>query len=61
MSTVDFNLATKNLAASAWVGTLRNRGLIVGLVGSVVPDLRICENDDLTSIGGIGSDFLIAG
>ncbi len=32
MTTVEMNLATKELAAPAWVGTLRNRGLIVGLI-----------------------------
>ena len=34
---------------------------IVGVVGSVVADLGICENDDLSGIGRIGSDFLVAG
>ena len=37
------------------------RGFVVGVVGSVVADLGICENDDLTGIGRIGSDFLITG
>jgi len=36
MSTVDFNLATKNLAAPAWVDTLRNRALVVGLVFAAI-------------------------
>ena len=32
MSTVELNLATKELAAPAWVSSLRNRGLIVGVL-----------------------------
>jgi hypothetical protein len=35
--------------------------LVVRLVGAVVADLGIGENDDLTGIGGIGGDFLISG
>ena len=35
--------------------------LVVCLVGAVVADLGIGENDDLPGIGGIGGDFLIAG
>ena len=37
------------------------RGLVIVLVGAVVADLGIGENDDLAGIGGIGEDFLIAG
>ena len=36
-------------------------GLVVCLVGAVVADLGVGENDDLSGIGGIGGDFLIAG
>ena len=36
-------------------------GLVVCLVGAVVADLRIGENDDLPGIGRIGGDFLVAG
>ena len=35
--------------------------LVVCLVGAVVSDLGIGENDDLAGIGGIGCDFLVAG
>ena len=35
--------------------------LVICLVGAVIPDLGIGENDNLSGIGGIGSDFLIAG
>jgi hypothetical protein len=36
MTTVEMNLATKELTAPAWVGTLRNRGLIAGLIFAVL-------------------------
>jgi hypothetical protein len=35
--------------------------LVVRLVRSVIADLGIGENDDLTGIGRIGGDFLISG
>ena len=35
--------------------------LVVCLVGAVVADLGVGENDDLTGIGRIGGDFLITG
>ena len=35
--------------------------LVVCLVGSVIADLRIGKNDDLTGIGGISGDFWMAG
>ena len=35
MSTVELNLATKELAAPAWLGSLRNRGLIVGVIFAI--------------------------
>jgi hypothetical protein len=35
--------------------------LVVRLVGAVVADLRVGENDDLAGIGGIGGDFLVTG
>ncbi len=34
---------------------------VVSLVGAVVSDLGIGENDDLTGIGRIGGDFLVTG
>ena len=40
---------------------VRPRRFVVGLVGAVVADLRIGENDDLAGIRRIGEDFLIAG
>src|SRR5262249_31059962 len=36
-------------------------GLFIGIVRAVVADLGIGENDDLTGVGRIGEDFLIAG
>ena len=36
-------------------------GLVVGLVGSVVADLGIRQNDDLAGIGGVGGDLLVTG
>ena len=35
--------------------------LVVCLVGAVVADLGIGENDDLPGVGGIGGDFLVTG
>ena len=35
--------------------------LIIRVVGAVIADLGICENDDLPGIGRIGSDFLVTG
>ena len=40
---------------------VRPRGFVVFWVGAVVADFRIGENDDLTSVGRIGENFLIAG
>ena len=40
---------------------IRPRGFVVFWVGSIVPDFRIGENDDLTSVGRVGENFLIAG
>ncbi len=37
------------------------RGFVVGGTGAVIADLGICENDDLSGIGGIGEDFLVTG
>jgi hypothetical protein len=34
---------------------------VVCLVGAVVADLGVGENDDLAGIGGIGGDFLVSG
>src|SRR5271154_4143779 len=39
---------------------VRAAGLVVGGVGSVVSDLRIGQDNNLSSIGGIGKDFLVA-
>jgi len=44
MSTVEMNLATKELTAPAWVGTLRNRGLIVGLIFAVLSAIGAFTN-----------------
>ena len=33
----------------------------VGLIGTVVADLRVGKDDDLAAIGRIGENFLIAG
>ena len=40
---------------------VRARGLVICLVGAVVSDLGIGENDDLPGVGGIGGDLLVAG
>src|SRR5262249_28678919 len=37
------------------------RGFVVFGVGAVVADLRIGQNDDLSGVGGVGENFLIAG
>jgi hypothetical protein len=39
---------------------VRTAGLVVGGVGTVISDLRIGQDNNLSSIGGIGKDFLIA-
>ena len=36
-------------------------GFAIGLVGAVVTDLRIRENDDLAGVRRVSEDFLIAG
>ena len=36
-------------------------GFVVAVVGAVIPDLRIRQNDDLPRIGWIGENFLVAG
>ncbi len=40
---------------------IRTGGLAIRLVGAIVADLRIGEDDDLAAIGRIGENFLIAG
>ena len=40
---------------------IRPGRLVVRLVGAVVADLRVGEDDDLAGIGGIGENFLVAG
>ena len=40
---------------------VRAAGLVVLVVGAVVPDLRVREDDDLAGIGWVGEDFLVAG
>src|SRR3954453_7472890 len=44
MTTVEMNLATKELTAPAWLGTLRNRGLIVGLIFAVLSAIGAFTN-----------------
>src|SRR5580692_7402803 len=39
----------------------RTRGLVVFLVGAVVADLRIGQDNNLPRVGGISEDFLVAG
>src|SRR5579862_3447522 len=39
---------------------IRTRGLVVLGIGPVVAYFRIGENDNLTAVGGIGENFLIA-
>src|ERR1700722_7057853 len=39
---------------------VRTAGLVVGGIGSVVSDLRIGQDDNLSSIGGISENFLVA-
>jgi hypothetical protein len=39
---------------------IRAASLIVGGVGSVVPDLWIGQDNNLSSVRGIGEDFLVA-
>src|SRR2546428_7718553 len=39
----------------------RLAGLAIVLVGAVISDLRVCENDDLTGIGWVSEDFLVTG
>jgi hypothetical protein len=43
---------------SLYIGTRR---LVVFNVGAVISDLRIGKNDDLSGVGRIGENFLIAG
>ena len=40
---------------------IRPGRLVVRLVGAVVADLGVGENDDLPGIGGVGGDFLVTG
>src|SRR5512141_1888477 len=45
MTTVEMNLAKKELVApAAWLGTLRNRGLIVGLIFAVISAIGAFTN-----------------
>ncbi len=39
---------------------IRPRGFVVVRVGAVIADFRIGENYDLSGVGGVGEDFLIA-
>src|SRR5215469_3413771 len=39
----------------------RTRSLVIVLVGTVISDLWIRQNDDLSGVGGIGENFLVSG
>ena len=47
---------TDDHAPTEWAG-----GFVVGGVYAIVPDVGVCEGDDLTGVGRIGDDLLVAG
>src|SRR5208282_4878226 len=40
---------------------IRMHGFVVFGIRAVVSDFRVGQDDDLTAVGGVGEDFLVAG
>ena len=43
------------VSTTMWTGSL-----IVGRVGPVVTDVRVCEGDDLSGVGRVGDHLLVS-